>query len=344
MTARSSTAASPPKDTVSIAEVAARAGVSIATVSRVLNGVSSKFSAATHDRVMQAVASLGYRPTVAGRSLRSGQSRLVAVLASNLGNPSMAAIAAAAEVALRKAGYVMVLCDTHDQPELQDEYLLEMGSHYARALVLLGAVDSPQLGRLAQRSGHMVFVNRRSPVPLSDARYVGIDNLAAVETVADWMVEHCSGRFGLIHGDVRSSATRERVDGFLDACRKLGVPLTRSYIRSSVGLSHLDIGFAGMQAMMALKQPPSAVFCTSDLIAYGAHRQLREHHPAQVDQVALVGFDHSPLNSWIAPWLNGVRVPYGEYGDAILRAMQSEQPQDILLPYQWVSATGVAQP
>ncbi len=81
---------------MSIAEVAARAHVSIATVSRVLNGVSSKFSASTQQTVMQAVAALGYRPTVVGRSLRSGQSRLVAVLASNLSNPSMAAIAAAA--------------------------------------------------------------------------------------------------------------------------------------------------------------------------------------------------------------------------------------------------------
>lgn len=329
------------KGTVSIAEVAARAGVSIATVSRVLNGVASKFSPATRQTVMQAVSALGYRPTVAGRSLRSGQSRLVAVLASNLGNPSMAAIAAAAEVALRKAGYVMVLCDTNDQPDLQDEYLLEMGSHYARGLVLLGAVDSPQLGRLAQRSGHMVFVNRRSPVPLSDARYVGIDNMAAVKTVAQWMTGHCSGRLAMIHGDMRSSATRERVDGFLLACRELGQPLARSYVRTSSGLSHLDMGLAGMKALMALKQPPSAVFCTSDLIAYGAHRYLRERHPALLERVTLVGFDHSPLNSWIAPWLNGVRVPYGEYGDAIVQALQSEKPQDILLPFHWVTAPGM---
>ena len=340
---RTTASSSEAKDTVSIAEVALRANVSIATVSRVLNGVSSKFSPATRQTVMEAVEALGYRPTVAGRSLRSGQSRLVAVLASNLGNPSMAAIAAAAEVALRKAGYVMVLCDTHDQPKLQDEYLLEMGSHYARGLVLLGAVDSPQLGRLAQRSGHMVFVNRRSPVPLSDARYVGIDNEAAVKTVAHWMAGHCTGKFGLIHGDVRSSATRERVDGFLRSCRELGRPLTRSYTRSSDGLSHLDTGLAGMKALMALKQPPSAVFCTSDLIAYGAHRHLREQHPALLDTLILVGFDHSPLNNWIAPWLNGVRVPYAEYGDAIVQALQSKQPQDILLPYQWVNSASSGQ-
>ncbi len=327
---------SPAKGSVSIAEVAARAGVSIATVSRVINGISSKFSPATQDRVMQAVASLGYRPTVAGRSLRSGQSRLVAVLASNLTNPSMAAIAAAAEVALRKAGYVMVLCDTHDQPELQDEYLLEMSSHYARGLVLLGAVESPELSRLAKRPGRLVFVNRRSPVPLSKSRFVGIDNLSAVQTVAKWMTEHGPGKLALLHGDVRSSATRERVDGFLEACRALNRPLERSSIRTVPGLSHLEIGFEGMRHLMALKKAPVAVFCTSDLIAYGAHRCLREHYPQLLDKVRLVGFDHSPLNSWVAPWLKGIRVPYGEYGEAIVRALDAEAPLEIFLPYQWM--------
>lgn len=326
------------KGPVSIAEVAARAGVSIATVSRVINGVSSKFSPATQDRVMQAVVSMGYRPTVAGRSLRSGQSRLVAVLASNLANPSMAAIAAAAEVALRKAGYVMVLCDTHDQPELQDEYLLEMSSHYARGLVLLGAVESPELTRLSKQPGRLVFVNRRSPVAMNHARFVGIDNLAAVQSVARWMVDQCPGKLALIHGDVRSSATRERVNGFLLACREMSQPLERSCIRTAAGLSHLEIGFEGMRHLMALKKPPVAVFCTSDLIAYGAHRYLRDKHLELLEQVRLVGFDHSPLNTWVAPWLSGIRVPYGEYGEAIVRALDAEGPVEILLPYQWMDA------
>lgn len=329
---------SAPHGPVSIAEVAVQAGVSIATVSRVINGVASKFSPATQDRVMQAIAKLGYRPTVAGRSLRSGQSRLVAVLASNLSNPSMAAIAAAAEVALRKAGFVMVLCDTHDQPELQDEYLLEMDSHYARGLVLLGAVESPQLARMAQRPGQLVFVNRRSPVPVAAQRFVGIDNLAAVKTVATWMATHCPGKLALLHGDMRSSATRERVEGFLRACQDLGQGLQRGCVQTRHGMSHLEIGFAGMRQLMGHRRPPVAVFCTSDLIAYGAHRFLQEHHPEQLAQVRLIGFDHSPLNSWVAPWLVGIRVPYAEYGDAIVRALNSEGPVEFLLPYQWVDA------
>ena len=116
----------PAREAVSISAVAAHAGVSIATVSRVVNGVSNKASAATAARVRAAILTRGYRPTGAGRALRSGQSRIVGVLAGNMANPIMPAIAAAAEVALRRAGYVIVLRDTHDRPELQDEYLLEM--------------------------------------------------------------------------------------------------------------------------------------------------------------------------------------------------------------------------
>ena len=324
---------------ISIATVAAKAGVSIATVSRVLNRVSSKFSKATQDKVLRAIEELGYRPTVAGRTLRSGQSRLVAVLASNMSNPSMASIAAAAEVALRKSGYVMVLCDTHDRPELQDEYLKEMASHNARGVVMLGAVDSPELRQLAKKPERIVFVNRHAPVTIEEERFVGINNRQAVLDVAQWMHQRRQSPLALIHGDVRSSATRERVDGFVDACRGLKQPLPQSHICSTPGVSHLDIGYMGMKQLMAQKKPPLSVFCTSDLIAYGAHRCLHELHPGFLPLITLVGFDHSPLNDWIAPWLNGIRVPYERYGEAIVSALDSDKPLNLLLPHQWVNAT-----
>src|SRR5579871_2703525 len=99
---------------VSIADVAERAGVSIATVSRVANGIANKTSDRTAERVRQAIAELGYRPVSVGRALRARQSRLVALLAANLANPAMAAIAASVEAALRREDLVMVLCDTHE--------------------------------------------------------------------------------------------------------------------------------------------------------------------------------------------------------------------------------------
>jgi LacI family transcriptional regulator len=321
---------------VSISEVAQHAGVSIATVSRVINGVANKASAQTTLRVQKAIEELGYRPLGAGRALRRGESRLVAVLAANLANPSMAAMAAAAEVALRGAGYVMVLCDTHEQPELQDEYLLEMRAQYARGLVLLGAVDSPVLRRFLASGEPLVFVNRRSPVPSPGERFVGIDNLAAGEAVAHWMVGQNFKTVAIIHGRLSSSATAQRVTGFTQALSGYGLKLPRARIQTADGTEHLQIGYAGMSRLLAQATPPQAVFCTSDLMAYGANRRAAESGMQGGRDIALVGFDDNPLNPWVTPWLHAVRVPYGQYGPAIVTALTGTARLDIILPHELV--------
>jgi LacI family transcriptional regulator len=309
----------PAQTPVSIDAVARQAGVSIATVSRVVNGVTHKTSPATVERVREAVKALGYRPMGAGRSLRNRRSRLVAVLAANLANPSMAAIAAVTEVALRRAGYVMVLCDSHDQPELQDEYLLEMRAQYACGFVFLGAVASPTLESFRAAGEPLVFVNRNDP--FGTQCHVGIDNTAAGADVARWFAGLGRSPAALIHGRLSSSATADRVSGFLEAARTLGLAL-RPVAAAGLGLEdHLEIGYRAMQEHLNAAPSPRCVFCTSDLIAYGAHRAALERGLDPQDDLVFVGFDDSPLNPWIAPWLNAVRVPYAAYGEAIVEAL-----------------------
>ena len=327
------------RDSVSISAVARAASVSIATVSRVVNGVANKASAETVARVQAAIASLGYRPTGAGRALRSGQSRLVAVLAANMANPTMPAIVAAAEVALRGAGYVMVLCDTHEKPELQDEYLLEMRSHYARGLVLLGAVDSPVLRHFVQAGEPLVFVNRRSPVDGASQRYVGIDNLVAGADVARWIAAQGLSEVGLIHASLTSSATAERVVGFRATLKESGISLPRQRVQTVADAEHLEIGYRSMRALMAQSKPIRVVFCTSDLIAYGAHRCAHEAGFQIGKDLTLIGFDDSPMNTWVAPWLNAVRVPYSAYGDAIVRSLADVSNKPIILEHELVIRT-----
>ncbi|HSN45529.1 MAG TPA: LacI family DNA-binding transcriptional regulator [Casimicrobiaceae bacterium] len=316
-----------------MAAVAARAGVSIATVSRVINGVANKASASTVERVRAAIEALGYRPMGAGRSLRRRQSRLVAVLAANLLNPSMAAIAAVAEVALRRAGYVMVLCDTHDQPALQAEYLLDRRAQYAYGLVLLGAVRSPQLQSFVAAGERIVFVNRRNP--FGERCHVGIDNRAAGTEVARWLAEQGHRDIALVHGRLSSSATADRVAGFRAELRrrKIGLPALRC--ATSRSADHLEIGYHGMDKLLAAPVAPRAVFCTSDLIAYGAQRRAAEADLDPARDIVFVGFDDSPLNPWVAPWLNAVRVPYADYGEAIVRSLAGTEP-DIVLRHELV--------
>ncbi|MEO1090023.1 MAG: LacI family DNA-binding transcriptional regulator [Pseudomonadota bacterium] len=328
---------------VTIARVAQRAGVSIATVSRIVNGVENKASAATVARVRRAVDELGYRPISAARSLRENRSRLVALLAANLANPAMAAIAAAAETALREAGLTMILCDTHDRADLQDEYLLQMRAQMARATVLLGAVDSPRLQSMRRDAEPLIFVNRVCPGDTA-AAFVGIDNRKAGAEIADHLLDTVGSPLAVVHGALTSSATAARVAGFRERAAARGVALGDGDVVTAAGADHLEIGYAAAAALLdgtaAGEGRPRGVFCSSDLIAFGVHRRAREAGIAVPEEVALVGFDESPLNAWIAPWLSSVEVPYAAFGTAIVAAahdlMAERQPAPRILPHRLV--------
>ncbi len=326
---------------VSLTDVAARAGVSIATASRVINGIANKASSATAVRVHQAVAALGYRPVSVGRTLRHGQSRLVALLAANLANPIMAAIAASAEAALRAEGLVMVLCDTHERPEIQDEYLLEMRAQFARAIVLLGAVASPQLAAMQAAGEPLVFVNRRSPHDPTHAT-IGIDNAGAGRDVADFFLQRNIPVAGAILGSPASSATADRLRSFRARLAAAGRKLSATaVIWDATDLDHMAIGYRAVDTLLAqYPTRPCGIFCLSDLIAYGAHRRLTECGIAVPDAVCLLGFDDNPLNDWVAPWLSSVRVPYAAFGAAMVRVLhgmtRGESLSDQVLPHRLV--------
>ena len=323
-------------ETTPIGAVAARAGVSIATVSRVVNGVPNKASAATVLCVQEAVAALGYRPTSAGRALRERQSRLVAVLAPNLANPAMAAMAASIEAALRGCGLVMVVCDTHDDPVIQDEYLLEMRAQQVRATVLLGAVASPQLDRLAQAGERLLFVGRRRPGG-RPGPFIGIDNRKAGADAARFFLGRGLPILGVLHGNVASSATAERIAGFREELVAAGQPLSEDQFRTLDGAEHTRIGFACAAALVD-RPGPGGLFCSSDLIAYGAHRALGALGRSPL--VTLFGFDDNPLNDWVAPWLNSVQVPYEAFGPAVAavlaRVVWPDPRYAVVLPHRVV--------
>jgi len=330
----------------SLAQVAKRAGVSIATASRVINGIANKATAATAARVHRAVEELGYRPISVGRALRHGRSRLVALLAANLANPTMAAIAASVETALRREGLVMVLCDTHERPKVQDEYLLEMRAQLVRATVLLGAVPSPQLAAMHSAGEPLLFVNRRSPHDPTRP-FVGIDNASAGRGVAMFFLDRNIPVAGAIQGSLGSSATADRLAAFGARLSAAGRPLAASQIVSVADdLDHMVIGYRSVDALLdrCTDRPvahPVGIFCLSDLIAYGAHRRLTERGVAVPEQVCLVGFDDNPLNDWVAPWLSSVRVPYAAFGAAVVQGLRDlwagEPPSARVLPHALVA-------
>jgi LacI family transcriptional regulator len=293
--------------------VAARAGVSVATASRVINRVANKASAATAERVWAAVTELGYRPGSVGRALRRRESRIVGVLAANLANPSMAAMASSIEWALRGEGMVMCLCDTHERADVQDEYIREMRAQLARAIILIGAVGSPALDEARAAGATLVFVNRPDPGDVSSP-YVGIDNVTAAAEIADRLLERGVRRIGVLHASLDRTAAYWRL------------------------LDYIALGYRGMGELLESQDFPRVVVCFSDLLAYGAYRRVREAGLDVPGDVAFFGFDDNPINPWIADWLNSVRVPADRFGPAIVetlhRLWRAERPPPLYLEHR----------
>jgi LacI family transcriptional regulator len=307
--------------------VAEAAGVSIATASRVLNGIGGKAAPETVARVQHAAAALAYRPLAAARDLRTGQSGLVAVLAPNLANPTMAAIAASIESALREDGLGIVLCDTHDAPAPQDLAIAEMRALRPRALVLLGAVASPGLDALRASGERLAFVARPCP-GAPDAPFIGIDDRAAGAAVAARLLLEGARRLAVIHGPLFSAATAARLAGFRAAA---GAALQPGDVLTGPGLDHLAIGAAAAERLLRRAALPDGLMCTSDLIAYAAHGVLAGAARGALPRIW--GFDGGPLNAWLAPWLHSVALPYAAFGAAV-RAWLAGEAEGAVLPFR----------
>ncbi len=305
----------------SLATVAAKAGVSIATVSRIVNGETRRASAETVERVRNVIAEVGYRPNHVGRSLRRQESRLVAMLIANLDNPVMATIAASTEAALRAAGYVMFLCDTHDRADLQDDYLYAMRSQGVRGYVLVACVPSPGLEIFAGEGAPIVFVSRRNPC--GTGAFVGIDNLKAGADAADHLWSRGIRDFAVLFPAEGSAVTSDRLDGFCGRLASLGVSPDKIRRSEAPGRFHIEVGYAAARALTAGKPWPRGVMCVSDQIAYGAHRFARESGVSIPEDCTLVSIDGNALNAWLAPWLMSIQVPHRDYGPQIVELLTS---------------------
>jgi LacI family transcriptional regulator len=331
------------KGSSSIEAVAELARVSKATVSRVVNDRVGKVSNSTRQRVEAAIKQLNYIPSRAGSALRSGRSEMVALMIPDRFDSYNQAIAGSLEHALRQHGKIMVLCTTEESPAQQDGVLREMRLQLACGIVLLGAVDSPGL-RLAVEDGEpIILVNRRFAGTLT-APFIGTDNLKAAAAVADYFVANRLDPVTIVHGPLTSSATYERVSGFIERYRET-VSRAEAVVCHALANFSKEEGYHRSKLLFAAADRPRSIFCTSDEIAYGVARAAREAGIEPGRDITLFGFDGSPVNEFLAPWLGTVRIDHAAYGPAITSLLQRfwrndapDRDVELTIPYKLIPA------
>ena len=288
-----------------LADVARRAGVSVKTVSNVVNGYVH-VSTTTRDRVDRAIADLDYRPNLAARNLRRGRSGIVALALPDLDVPYFAELAVHVVRAARTQGWTVLIDQTDGDRDREARVLDNFGTHLVDG-VLLSPVATGA-GELAARRATTPLVLLGERVYGGPADHVSIDNVAAAATAVTHLTALGRRRVAAVGRQTEASAAtaRLRLLGYRQALAGAGLPDDPELVVATASFTRAE-GSAAVDQLLALDQPPDALFCFNDLLALGALRRLHERGIQVPDEVAVVGVDDIEDGRWSVPTLTTIR-------------------------------------
>lgn len=317
-----------------MAEVARRAGVSITTVSHVLNG-TRKVRPATLAVVEAAMRATGYTPNVLARALVRSTTETVGVALSAVSNHYFAEIVRAVETACARHGLMIFLADTHDDPAHELKVVQALHQRRVDGIVLAPAAD-PELRALrylAEARVPTVLVDR-----LVSRRFdqVGVENRRSTADLVGHLVGRGRRRIGMIAGLDGLATTVERLEGYQAALRAAGLPFDAALVRG--GASAVAPARAACAALLALPEPPDAILAANNLMTIGAMRALRDAGRRVPEDVALVGFDDFDWADCFSPRLTVLAQPCEAIGrravELLVRrlAEPDRRPRTLRLP------------
>jgi LacI family transcriptional regulator len=290
--------------TATIAEVAARAGVSTATVSRVLSG-SVAARPDTRDRVLAAARELDYRPSAIARALKRRETRTLGLLVTDVGNPFYPQVVAAVEAAAHELGYGIVLANGGNEVARELEHLDLLAERRVDGLIVASAhVTHEHLGRLERARLPVVLVN--ADVQAAGIASVSTDHRLGARLATAHLVDLGHRRIGHISAPASHAAARARLAGVRDGTASVDDPV--------VVEGNADIAGGATAVAALLAAGVTAIVAYNDLTAIGALRALHAAGRTVPDQVSVVGFDDIEMAAWTDPPLTTVRQPIPDLG------------------------------
>ena len=320
--------APPAHSAVTLSEVAQRAGVSVATASRVLNGSERSVGADLRHRVLAAAAELDYVPNLHAQAVARGSSSLVGLVVHDIADPYFSSIAAGVTAAADERGLIVSLGSTLASAERELDHVALLRAQRARALILAGSrtTNAAQTRRLAREvqafrsaGGRVACISQ----PLLGTDTVEPENAAGARALAAALAELGHRRFAVLAGPEPLLTARDRLAGFTAGVTAAGGEVRRVL----TGPFTRDGGYRAVEQLLASPLDVTCVFAVNDVMAVGAMAALREHGVSVPHELSVAGFDDIPTLRDVAPSLTTVRLPLDELGSkAAELALAAELP------------------
>lgn len=294
-----------------IDDVARLAGVSPATVSRVLTG-SRRVGEEARQRVLSVVARFDYQPSGLARNLRQGRAEVVGVVVSDIENPHFATAVRAIEDAIYLRGKRVILCNTSEYPEKEAAYLQVMASeHVLGVLISPSDPESPEIGRLLDRGIPVVAFDRLAADPRADG--VTADNRLAAAMATQHLLQAGRTRVGFVGGRPGVQTADDRLAGYLDAGAKAGLQSWHA-----AGQFTVADGYAATRQLIRDVPKLDGLVVANNQMTIGALEALRDERVVVPDDVALVAFDDPAWAALVDPPLTTLAQPLREMSQGIV--------------------------
>lgn len=305
-----------------IHDVAKVAGVSVATVSRVLNGgvVSDK----TKAKVLKAINDMNYKPNLLGRNLRRSSTMTIIILLPTISNSFYSKIVRGIEDKASENGYNVMICDTNSKAEKEKVYLEMLKNKLVDGVIIMSsAIGAQQLTKLAN---NFPIVQCCESKEGTDITTITIDNYSASYKAVKHLINIGNKRIALICGSNEFYSSKLREQGYRKALIDSGIEIDETIIKA--GNYSFESGFRITRELLLQVNRPTAIFAMSDTMAIGAIKACREKGLSVPHDMSIVGFDNIKFATMCEPTLTTIKQPQYELGSIAMETLISKIKND----------------
>jgi DNA-binding LacI/PurR family transcriptional regulator len=320
---------SSPAGRITMHDIARRAGVSLGTVSHVINGKVS-VSEAARTRVQSAIDALGYQPNHLSRALRTNRTNLIGVIIPDITNPFFPSVVRGIEDVAFKYSYRLLLCNADNDVTKETAYLNDLSSFFPAGIILIPSLDH----KLTPPSRYpMVCIDRRPPDWQGDS--VTVENFEGGYNAGKHMLKYGHKKIAILSGPSNVVTANDRVRGFLKALSEKKIRVQPEYIQE--GSFDQENGYVCTMRLLRLVPQPTAIFSTSDLMAVGALMAIKASKLRCPQDVSLISFDGLSFTEFTEPSLTSIVQPGYQLGHAAASLLigriegDTSQPHHIVL-------------
>jgi DNA-binding LacI/PurR family transcriptional regulator len=326
-------------------EIAERAGVSIGTVSHVINGTATVRDK-LRKRVLEVISNLGYQPSELARGLRRNQTSMLVMMIPDVTNPFFPAVVRGVEDVAYKSSFRLVLCNTDNDPRKEVSYLSEMRSYRPAGWLVIPSADSELASKFQSivSGPPVVCIDRQPPGWQGDV--VLAANESGAYSAARHLLRMGHRQLAVITGPLHLANAVERLEGFKRALNEAKVKIDPDYIQEA--RFERVSGYHAALRLLRMLPRPTAIFACNDLMALGVFLAARELGIRCPEDLSIVGFDNLDFAEFTAPALTTVHQSGYQLGTAAARLLldringSERPPQSVVLPSELKVRNSVA--